>query len=154
MSVHVLSWCKPNRRGSALRVAPSPTTLGTERKITPLSFSAQAAAPCRRYVLFLSSAKKHAGKQPSVTYQMCLVRKSCDLKPWHSTGKHFHCDCLNYPHLFWREAGETSPTPKLGMCLSALLNPGQSFLRRKRQNLCKHKKRRNLVHSLFRKAWK
>lgn len=127
-SVHFLSHCKPNRHCSALRICQTLTMAGTEKKITLLSFSEQAAASCLHYVLLLSSAKKHAGKQPSLAYQMCLVRISCGVKPWQST-QHRQVPPLQlfeFSWLFWREARGTSLTPKLLMC-ECLAEPRPKF---------------------------
>lgn len=106
----------------------NPDMAGTERKITLLSFSEQAAASCFRYVLLLSSGKKRAGKQPSLAYQMCLVRISCVLKPWHST-QHRQVLLLQLFEFFWlvwREATGTSLPLKLVMC-ECLAEPRPKF---------------------------
>lgn len=127
-SVPFLSHCKPNGQSSALRFCPTLTMPGTEKKITLLSFSGQAAASCLHYVLLFSSAKKHAGKQPSLAYQMCLVRISCDLKPWHSTQYRqvLPLQLFEFSWLFWREARGTSLTLKLGIC-ECLAEPRPKF---------------------------
>lgn len=131
---------------------------GTEKKITLLSFSEQAAASCLRYVLLLSSAEKHAGKQPSLAYQMCLVRISCGLKPWHSTQHRqvLLLQLFEFSWLFWREATGMSLTLKLVVC-ECLAEPRPKFPYKKKGRACismKINNNKKNLYSHFHKAWK
>lgn len=62
-SIHILSWCQPDRGGSAPRIYPNLTVPGTDRKITPLSFSEQAAASRLHYVFIFVISKKAGRKR-------------------------------------------------------------------------------------------